>query len=245
MLAFGLGVSLASSLTALILVRLWAPASPHWRLAFYGTTLSAFHLLEFWPTAKYNNISHLSVKSFFPTENLAAYLMAHAFAFVECLVWRVLYWTSTFQWFGGPPIAVVLGLVLVVGGQLVRTTAIVQLHSAGSLAAVLGSGSSNDKQKPLRGRRGRGRRGREAVLVATTTGVYGVMRHPASFGFFWWAIGTQMVLGNIFSLLAAVVVGWSAFAGQARLEEESLRRSLGKPYLDYKKRVGTMMPFIG
>ncbi|KAM7184348.1 isoprenylcysteine carboxyl methyltransferase [Rhypophila sp. PSN 637] len=230
MRAFGLGASLATSVVALVLVRLWYPASPHWRHAFYGATLSAFHFLEFWATAKYS-LSDASAKSFFPTENLPAYLMAHMLAFLECLAYGFWKFGPGFDLkvFGPTPriIPIILGLLLVCGGQLVRILAIVHAGSA------LGRKKKNFHLK----------RGREPVLV--TTGIYGIMRHPAYFGFFWWAVGTQMVLGNIFSFFAAVVVLWSIFAGQVQIEEACLRLSLGRPYLEYESRVGTWMPFIG
>ncbi|KAH8886080.1 ICMT-domain-containing protein [Thozetella sp. PMI_491] len=223
MRAFCLGIALASSLIALVLVRSRHPSSPHWRLAFYGVTLSTFHFLEFWTTAICNT-RDATTKSFVPTENIPVYIMAHAFAFLECLVYRVLYWHSGFKPFPGPPISVVLGLPLVIGGQLIRTLAII--HA--------GAAISRSKQSRRRGGR---------ALV--TGGVYSVLRHPSYIGFFWWAIGTQMVLGNTISFFAFVVALWSFFAGRVRREEEYLRHSFGKPYLDYRERVRTMMPFIG
>ena len=117
-----------------------------------------------------------------------------------------------------------LGLPLVLGGQLVHTI------------AAIHAGSAFNRSKETRKRGGR-------VLV--TTGIYSVLRHPSYFGFFWWAVGTQMVLGNVISFLAFVVILWSFFAGKIRREEELMCRSLGKPYLDYQKQVKTMMPFIG
>lgn len=190
-----------------------------------------------------------SAKSlFFPTENLPAYLMAHAFAFLECLVCRLLYFHWNWWPFRGPLPSVVLGLVFCIGAQLVRTLAAVQLHhrAGGSLGALIDK--HHGKHNKDRHGGGGGRGGEQVPGGAarrTTTGIYGVMRHPAYFGFFWWAVGTQMVLGNFFSLLAAVLVGWSTFAGRVKSDDESLGRSLGKPYLDYKRRVGTMMPFAG
>ena len=221
--AFGLGTSLGSSLIALVLVRLWTPHSPHWRLAFYGLTLSAFHFLEFWTTARYNTRA-ASVKSFVPTGNLLVYLVAHTFAFLECLIYRLIYFTGRFKPFPGPPITVIVGLPLVIGGQLVRTLAII--HAGPSFR-----GSAQNRRKGSR------------VLV--TTGIYSVLRHPSYFGFFWWAIGTQLVLGNTFSFLGFVFVLWSFFAGRVRREEESMNRAFGKTYEAYRKRVWTLMPFIG
>lgn len=45
-----------------------------------------------------------------------------------------------------------------------------------------------------------------------THGVYAVLRHPSYFGFFWWGIGTQLMLGNVVSLLGYAVVLWKFFS---------------------------------
>jgi protein-S-isoprenylcysteine O-methyltransferase len=220
---FFLGISLATSVMILVVVRLWYPASPHWRLAFYCATLSVFHFLEFWTAAQFNT-KGATIQSFIPTTNWLAYILVHIFAFVECLVYRVLYWHGGFKPFPGPPISVVLGLFLVIVGQTVRTLAAIHVGSP--------------INQNVKGRKKEGR-----VLV--TTGIYSILRHPEYFGFFWWAIGTQVVLGNTLSFFAIVLVLWSFFAGRVKVEEEYLSRSFGRDFTDYKKRVGTKMPFIG
>lgn len=55
--------------------------------------------------------------------------------------------------------------------------------------------------------------------VLVTTGVYGWLRHPAYFGFFWWGLGTQVVLGNVVCFIAYLVVMWKFFS--ARIQSES------------------------
>lgn len=42
--------------------------------------------------------------------------------------------------------------------------------------------------------------------VLITTGVYGWVRHPSYVGFFYWAVGTQLLLSNAVSTLAFVVI---------------------------------------
>ena len=51
-----------------------------------------------------------------------------------------------------------------------------------------------------------------------TTGVYAYSRHPSYVGFFYWAIATQLLLGNIVSTLAFVFVLNRFFT--ARIESE-------------------------
>ncbi|GKT88201.1 isoprenylcysteine carboxyl methyltransferase [Colletotrichum tofieldiae] len=78
-----------------------------------------------------------------------------------------------------------------------------------------------------------------------TSGVYGWFRHPSYFGFFWWAIGTQLVMGNLLSLVAYAGVLWYFFSKRIRHEEHLLVRFFGQDYVDYRKRVGIMIPFCG
>lgn len=50
--------------------------------------------------------------------------------------------------------------------------------------------------------------------VLVTGGVYSVLRHPSYFGFFWWGLGTQLVLGNGVCFVAYAVVLWRFFSGR-------------------------------
>jgi protein-S-isoprenylcysteine O-methyltransferase len=44
-----------------------------------------------------------------------------------------------------------------------------------------------------------------------STGLYAYFRHPAYFAYFWWALGTQLVLGNTISLVGYALVLWYFF----------------------------------
>lgn len=52
--------------------------------------------------------------------------------------------------------------------------------------------------------------------VLVTSGIYRIMRHPSYFGFFYWALGTQMILGNPFSFMAYALVLWKFFSQRVR-----------------------------
>ncbi|KAF3347568.1 putative membrane protein [Verticillium dahliae VDG2] len=86
---------------------------------------------------------------------------------------------------------------------------------------------------------------RAASHALVTSGVYAWFRHPSYFGFFWWAVGTQLVLGNVLSLAGYAFVLWKFFSGRIRHEEELLVRFFGREYEEYRRRVGTRMPFCG
>ncbi|RMZ92004.1 hypothetical protein DV736_g738, partial [Chaetothyriales sp. CBS 134916] len=77
-----------------------------------------------------------------------------------------------------------------------------------------------------------------------TGGVYAFSRHPSYFGFFWWALGTQVVLGNVGCFVAYAVVLWKFFSHRITHEERHLVQFFGKAYIDYRHRVPTRIPFI-
>lgn len=57
--------------------------------------------------------------------------------------------------------------------------------------------------------------------VLVTSGIYQRVRHPSYFGFFYWALGTQLVLGNSFSFFAYAAALWRFFSH--RVLRESFR----------------------
>jgi len=77
-----------------------------------------------------------------------------------------------------------------------------------------------------------------------TRGVYGYLRHPSYFGFFWWAIGTQLLVGNAVCGVVYVVVLWIFFNNRIRSEEEHLIRFFGEQYVAFRKSTGVGIPFI-
>ncbi len=54
------------------------------------------------------------------------------------------------------------------------------------------------------------KKSKEHELV--TDGIYAYLRHPSYFGFFWWGLGTQVVMGNVVSLAAYAGVLWVFFS---------------------------------
>ncbi|XP_053202999.1 protein-S-isoprenylcysteine O-methyltransferase-like [Panonychus citri] len=86
------------------------------------------------------------------------------------------------------------------------------------------------------------RRSRDHVLV--THGVYSWSRHPAYVGWFWWAIGTQVLLANPVCLVVYIVVTWKFFYERIRDEEMLLVDFFGLEYIEYQRKVPTRLPFI-
>ncbi|KAJ4416432.1 farnesyl cysteine-carboxyl methyltransferase [Gnomoniopsis sp. IMI 355080] len=220
--AFGLGIALAVGCVATAVV-LFATSSPLWRLPFFLTALATFHFLEFWTTAAYNT-REAEVSSFLLTANWPAYAIAHSVASLECLVVNVLF--PDRQWAPVPhlgTLSMLVGLALVVVGQVVRSVAMIQ--AGPSFNHIV---QQTQKQ--------------EHILV--TTGIYGSLRHPSYFGFFWWGLGTQLVMGNLVCFVGYAAVLWRFFSSRIRHEEVFLVKFFGGEYLDYRKKVGTKIPFV-
>ncbi|KFH48855.1 Protein-S-isoprenylcysteine O-methyltransferase-like protein [Hapsidospora chrysogenum ATCC 11550] len=219
--AFCLGAAFSTSILLAITLLLRGD-SPLWRPPFFIAALSAFHFLEFWTTAHRNTLV-ASVDSFLLTANWPSYAIAHASALLECLI------VGTFfpgrHWAPGylSPFFIASGLVMVVVGQAVRS------------AAMLQAGASFNHHVQTR-------KARSHRLV--TEGVYAALRHPSYFGFFYWGLGTQLVLGNVVCFVAYAGVLWVFFRDRIRKEEAKLVEFFRGDYVAYRERVGTKIPFI-
>jgi protein-S-isoprenylcysteine O-methyltransferase len=157
-----------------------------WRPFLFLGALSVFHFLEFYTTAAYNTPSAY-IASFLLT-NGTQYRIAHTMAFVETLITSYFFpeWQSSIH----SPVAIFVGITMVVVGQVVRSIAMAQ---AGTNFNHTVQSSKNE--------------GHELV----TTGLYAYFRHPSYFGFFWWGIGTQIMLGNTVCFLGYTGVLWYFF----------------------------------
>ncbi|KAK3692791.1 isoprenylcysteine carboxyl methyltransferase [Podospora appendiculata] len=219
--SFCLGISLALGTTSMIAI-LVCTSSPLWRLPFFLAALSLFHFLEFWTTAAYNTRT-AEVSSFLLTANWPGYAIAHATAAFECLVTNLVWPDRSWTPLHMGMLLCLLGWVVVIVGQTVRSVAMVQ------------AGPSFNHQVQFQ---------RSAAHVLVTTGIYARLRHPSYFGFFWWALGTQLVMGNLFSFFVYAAVLHKFFSSRIYHEEELLVKFFGDEYVDYRKKVGTKIPFV-
>ncbi|XP_063226341.1 protein-S-isoprenylcysteine O-methyltransferase [Bacillus rossius redtenbacheri] len=78
-----------------------------------------------------------------------------------------------------------------------------------------------------------------------THGVYSWCRHPSYVGWFYWSVGTQLVLVNPVCVAAYALLSWKFFYHRVQVEELTLLRFFGRDYHEYQQRVGTGLPFIG
>ncbi|TFK75802.1 ICMT-domain-containing protein [Pluteus cervinus] len=187
-----------------------------YQLGFYVASWAAFHWGEFAVTAGWN-FEKCSVDSFL-LENGTMYHIAHSVALTEYLI--TLFFKPS--WKGFPYISA-LGLVLVVLGQALRSMAMIHASTNFSHSVAF--------QK---------REGHRLV----SDGVYAWCRHPSYAGFFYWALGTQLVLQNPLSFIAFTVILWRFFYHRTRGEEGALINFFGDEYVNYRRRVGTKIPFI-
>lgn len=145
--------------------------SPLWRPPFFAATLSLFFFLEFMTTAAFN-APKAQVSSFL-LRNGNAQDIAFLAAFLECSITSMFFpgWQSRFA----HSFLMVAGAILLLVGQFARSAAMVQ------------AGTNFNHQVQTR---------RNDGHMLVTDGIYGWLRHPSYFGFFWWTIGIQLILGN-------------------------------------------------
>lgn len=207
-----------------------------WRIPLFVAVLALFHYLEFDMTARFNN-PDAQVSSFLLFNNGPAYTIAHTSAMLETIVRHFLASSYKPDWLSLPfgvsipevfpslPAAypVALGLLLIFTGQLMRSLAMA--HAKTNFNHIVQST-------------------RKADHVLVTDGVYALLRHPSYFGFFWWGLGTQLVLGNRLCFLAYAVLLWNFFNRRIMHEEKHLTAFFGDDYLKYREKVHVWIPFI-
>jgi protein-S-isoprenylcysteine O-methyltransferase len=234
--AFWLGFVLAASLVLGVQAAYFG--STTWRIFAFTASLSLFHFLEFWTTATYNQ-PQARASSFLLFSNGTAYNAAHSAALFEIVI-SCFY--PSYQSRFVNSFTITIGLVLVVFGQIMRSTAM----------ATAGTNFNHTPQKVKQ-------QGHELV----TSGIYALSRHPSYMAFFWWAIGTQILVGNKICLVVFIVSLYSFFSNRIKCElppcenlcglrctdfnlaeERSLVEFFGKDYDAYRKSTMTGIPFI-
>lgn len=186
----------------------------------YVILLSSFHMLEFILTA-YGQPGSVSADSFLLNHS-RAYSIAVVTGWAEYALELMLLPT----WKTGSSASFcmsVLGVSLCLVGQWLRSTA---MYQAGRSFTHL---IAEEKAA-------------EHVLI--THGVYAYARHPSYLGWFWWSIGTQLLLANPVCTVLYTLASWRFFAGRIPVEEHGLLCFFGEQYWDYCARVKTWIPFI-
>jgi protein-S-isoprenylcysteine O-methyltransferase len=184
--------------------------------SLYAISLLVFHLLEFVLTALYN--PRFCTADSFLVNHSRAYTIAAVVSWIE--FWVELFFAPGLK---GISLNIMLGGVLVFAGQCCRTLA---MHTAGTNFHHIVQTRRDSRHR----------------LV--TTGIYAIFRHPSYFGWFWWSVGTQVLLGNPICVVAYTAASWRFFADRIPFEEAALQNMYPKEYPGYCKRTMVGIPLL-
>jgi protein-S-isoprenylcysteine O-methyltransferase len=185
----------------------------------YVALLSTFHFLEFFSTALWQP-NTLSFDSFVVNHS-RNYTLAVLASFLEFWLEQ---WLLPSTWpFKRSLVVPSVGLVMVLGGQMIRT------------CAMWTCGQHFSHQIMVQ-------RVDEHRLV--THGIYRLLRHPSYFGWFYWSVGTQLVLCNPLCTVLYAITSWQFFNVRIPFEERTLRQFYRSEYDDYCRRTIVGIPFI-
>ena len=77
-----------------------------------------------------------------------------------------------------------------------------------------------------------------------TNGIFAISRHPSYFGFYLWSVGIEIMCCNPICTIAFIIILFKFFKNRILIEEQLLIQFFGEEYLEYKKKVGILIPFI-
>jgi len=186
-----------------------------WQWCAYIISLSSFHLLEFFITAIYNPTT--CTADSFVVNHSTAYTAAALTSWTEFWIRFLLFPTYNI------PGLQYFGLFLVVAAQTIR-----------SLAMATAGESFNHTIQNVK----------KENHTLVTTGIYSIFRHPSYVGFFYWSIGTQVLLGNPLHTVLYAAASWRFFHIRIPYEEETLEQFFKATYPAYVARTYSGIPFI-
>ncbi|KAL8873461.1 MAG: hypothetical protein Q9174_001073 [Haloplaca sp. 1 TL-2023] len=196
-LGFTLGVSLFLAFQAI-----GAHYDPLWRAWIFLAALAVFHFLEFYITARHNPPA-ATVSAFLLSQNGYAYNVAHTLAFVECVLRTYIaphYFPN--QLYLQPIDALMPSKGPIRSIWLTLGFAMLALGQGTRSFGMAHAGTNFNHLVQSR---------KKAGHVLVTDGIYAWLRHPSYFGFFWWGLGTQLIMGNVGCLAGYAVVLWRFF----------------------------------
>lgn len=157
-----------------------------------------------------------------------SFLIPHSISYSAAMAASVLEYWLEWLLFGAlnePTLFFWLGVSISVAGQVLRWVAFV--HAGHSFTHIIEDVKSE-----------------KHLLV--TEGVYKYVRHPGYAGWFYWSIGTQIILGNPICVVLFTLASWRFFRVRIEYEEDLLASDdfFGKDYTRYKNQTPTFIPFI-
>ena len=182
---------------------------------FYAAALAFFHFSEYVLTSIFNSQT-LTIDSFLINHSMEYTVAAIASWFEYWIEYYLFPELKSLHYIS------IVGAVIVVFGEALRKMAII----------TAGSNFTHIVQH-------RKREGHELV----TSGVYSLFRHPSYVGWFYWSVGTQILLCNPICLVGYTIASWLFFKDRVEDEEQNLILFFGEDYIEYKKNVWTGIPF--
>eukprot|EP00300_Choanocystis_sp_HF-7_P039904 c6268_g1_i1.p2 GENE.c6268_g1_i1~~c6268_g1_i1.p2 ORF type:complete len:209 (-),score=52.96 c6268_g1_i1:1130-1756(-) len=76
------------------------------------------------------------------------------------------------------------------------------------------------------------------------SGFYRYLRHPGYFGWFVWAVATQVMLANPICFVLYIIAATKFFKDRIPYEEEQLIDMFGEQYVEYRQRTRVCLPCI-
>ncbi|XP_011186419.1 protein-S-isoprenylcysteine O-methyltransferase [Zeugodacus cucurbitae] len=198
-----------------ILVILFAPNELK-QFGVYALFMAFFHYSEFLAIA-WCNPNSLSTDSFILNHSIH-YAIAAIASWIEFAleVWLLPSFKDFYYiW--------LLGVVLCATGEIIRKVAMITARNS---FTHLVQHEKADNHKLI------------------THGIYAYMRHPSYVGWFWWSVGTQIILLNPVCILIYTVVSWKFFHDRIFMEEITLLNFFRSDYHKYQQNVPTGLPFI-
>lgn len=182
----------------------------------YVMVLSIFHFSEYFVTAA-TNPTAVSLDSYLLNHSVSYWLAASA-SWLEYFLELWFVPSMKLLWYIS-----VLGATFCIFGEITR-----------KLAMITAQKNFNHIVQVKR----------QSGHKLVTHGIYGLFRHPSYVGWFWWSIGTQVLLVNPVCMIAYTAASWMFFNERVHFEEMTLINFFEQDYLDYQKSVGTGLPFI-
>ncbi|CAG5045641.1 unnamed protein product [Parnassius apollo] len=185
-------------------------------LGLYIVALTFFHFSEFVAVALTNP----------RTVTIDSFILNHSVQYAVAAVASWIEWTIEFYFFPGMKTYFWLssfGVLMCFGGELLRKTAMFTAKT--NFTHTVQFVKHPDHQ-----------------LV--THGVYAMCRHPSYVGWFYWSIGTQIILLNPVCVVIYTLASWTFFRERVYAEEMTLLAFFGSEYTAYQRKVGTGLPFI-
>ena len=188
----------------------------YYHLFLYFITLCIYHYAEFF-SELFFHFKDLQKDAFLIYQN-KNWVISTLSSFIEYIVE-----TYFFHKYKDIKILFIIGLIMTIIGQYFRI-------------AALFTGKSNFTHKIQMFKR------KSHVLVKH--GIYSISRHPSYFGFFIWSVGIEVMCVNPLCIIGFTYILFKFFKNRIQIEEKYLIRFFGMEYINYKREVGILIPFI-